>query len=340
MDDQRLSSLRREPPPEFAERLRARLRAGDTAQAVQRHRWPVARIAASAGVVAATGALLAVPSVRASAESLLARFRVVNFVAVEVDESRAEALRSEAVDLPDIVGEHLQILQEPTPPVPAVSPEQAGAAAGIIVRLPTWLPPEVELKGIDVSGPGLLRVRADTNRLQQLMDLLGIDDLEAPHALNGKVADVRIPSIVRLRYEVACEDCARAEFIQAKAPEITLPAGVDLQRLGEIGLRILGLGAAEAHQFAQSIDWRSTVLVPVPWGATTFKQVDVNGHPGIAIERELEIEDAGGGGGIAGGRVRAPRYERMLLWAADGMVFGFRGDFQTENLLRMAYSLR
>src|SRR5688572_22561571 len=129
MNDAQLSSLQREPSPEFAERLRARLQDNDAAPAAAVARWPVARIAASVGVVAATGALLAVPSVRASAQSLLAKFRVVNFVAVEVDEDRVDELRSSSVDLPDLVGKHVQILQEPTPPVPAVSPEQAGAAA-------------------------------------------------------------------------------------------------------------------------------------------------------------------------------------------------------------------
>jgi len=346
MDDKLLSALQREPSPEFADRLRARLSEGDAAPAGRRDKWPIVRIAASVGAVAVTGALLAVPSVRASAESLLARFRVVNFVAIEVDEGRIAELRSEAVGLPDLVGEHVQILQEPTPAVAAVSPEQAGATAGITVRLPAWLPPDVELKSIDVTGPGRLLLRADITKLQQLMDLLGIDDLTAPHSLNGKVADVRIPSIVRLQYEVTCENCAIAEFIQAKSPEITLPDGVDLAVIGEIGLRILGLSPADARQFAQTIDWRSTVLVPVPWGATSFKHVDVNGHPGVFVEREFTTENPGDQPGAVatntgrGGKVGTVRQERVLLWAADGMVFGFKGDFRLESLMRMAYSLQ
>ena len=344
MHDEVLSSLRREPPPEFAEHLRTRLRGAETAPAVRRARWPLLKIAASIAAAAVTGALLMVPAVRASAESLLARFRVVNFVAVGVDEDRIETLRSEAVNLPDIVGEHVQVLQEPTPPVPMVSAAQAGAAAGITVRLPAWLPPEVELTDIAMTGPGLVRVRADSPRLEQLMDLLGIDDLEVPSGLNGRVADIRIPSIVRVRYQVKCENCARAEFIQAKSPEITLPEGVDLQLLGEIGLRILGLPAVEARQFAQSIDWRSTVLVPVPWGATSFKQVAINGNPGIAIERDVAADDrsdAPGAGAIrrGTGAARTMR-DSVVLWSGDGMVFGLRGDFQTETFLRMAYTIR
>jgi hypothetical protein len=345
MNDPRLSALRREPSPEFAAGLRVRLRTDDAAPAPQRTPWPIARLAASIVIVAVTGALFTVPAVRASAQSLLARFRVVNFVAVEVGEERVAELRSKELDLPDMVGRSVQILQEPTPPAPAASPAQAGTMAGIDVRMPTWLPPDVDLKTIDVTGPGLVRARIDTTRLTQLMDLLGIDDLEAPAALDGKTVDVHIPSVVRVRYEVRCDDCAVAEYIQAKAPEITLPDGTDLPALAEIGLRILGLSAAEARQFAGSIDWRSTMLLPVPWGATSFKHVDVNGHQGIAIEREIKVESPGdkpGAGAILMGRsgkVGAVSYQRILVWSDGGQVYGFQGNFRMESLLRMAYSI-
>jgi hypothetical protein len=348
MNDAQLSSLRSDPPPEFAERLRARLDDHDAAPVTRGGRWPIARIAASVAVVGVTGALLTVPSVRASAASLLARFRVVNFVAVKVDESRIEELESSSVDLPDLVGRHIQILQEPTPPLAVVSAEQAGSVAGITVRVPEWLPPDVKLDSLAVTGPGLVQLTGDTVRLQQLMDLLGIDDLEAPAALNGKVAMVRIPSVVRMQYQVqSClerdaKDCARAELFQAKAPEITLPEGVDLPALGEIGLRILGLSATEARQFAQTIDWRSTMLVPVPWGATSFRQVDINGHAGIAVEREFPAEDAAAASAatVSGAKVQPVRHERVVVWSADGLVYGLIGNFRTESLLQMAHSIR
>jgi hypothetical protein len=121
-----LSALRAQPSPEFADGLRARLRADAAAPAPERAHWPIARLAASVGLVAVTGALFTVPAVRASAQSLLARFRVVNFVAVQIDEGRVAALRSKELDLPDLIGEHVQILQEPAAPIVAASPERPG----------------------------------------------------------------------------------------------------------------------------------------------------------------------------------------------------------------------
>ena len=369
MNDAQLSSLRRDPSPEFAARLRERLAtsagpkgsalravpgpegpalsasAGPEGHALRRLLTP---LAASIAIVGLTGALLTVPSVRASAMSLLAKFRAVNFVAIPVDEGRAAEIESKVGDLEKLVGEHLQVLQEPGQPMPATSIEQASSLAGIDVRLPSWLPPDVEQKAIDVTSPGLLRVRADTARLQQLMELLGITDLEAPHALNGKVVDVKVPAIVRVRYEVRRDDNkgARAEFVQAQAPEITVPEGTDLAALGEIGLRMLGVGAAEARQFASSIDWRSTALVPIPWGATSLKQVEINGRQGIAVERQYVVENSGDLPGVTAtvtgqdDKVRTTATERFLIWSDGSRVFGMRGDFRTESMLTMAYSIR
>src|SRR5688572_32120387 len=110
MEDTSLSSLREKPTPEFAARLRATLRDLDRHEGrVSPRRWPVVRIAASVAVVGAAAALLAVPAVRAAAASLLARFRVVHFVAVEVDEARVRQLRSSEIDLPGLIGGNVQV---------------------------------------------------------------------------------------------------------------------------------------------------------------------------------------------------------------------------------------
>ena len=330
MNDTRLFSLREEPSPAFAARLQARLRELGTHRApASRRAWPVLRVAASLAIVGASAALLAVPSVRASAASLLARFRMVHFVAVEIDESRVTQLRSSEIDLPRLIGENVQVLQDPGPPKAAASLEEAAAATGIRVRVPGWLPPEVTLRETAYRGPGRVQVVADTARLEQLLDFLGIDDVEVPPALDGQTATIDVPAMVKLTY--ANDRGAEVHFLQARSPEVSLPEGVEVEALAEIGLRILGFGAEEAKRFAQVIDWRSTMLVPIPAGDAQFKRVDINGNPGLLIARTVPA---------TGNASPAPpaREVRMLLWSAEGMVFGIRGNFRDESVLRMAYS--
>jgi hypothetical protein len=330
MNETALFSLREEPSPEFAARLQATLRGGEMHSArVSGREWPILRLAASVAVVGAAAALLAVPSVRAGAASLLARFRVVHFVAVEIDESRVERLRSSELDLPGLIGSNVQVLQDPGPPVAAASPEEAGAATGVRVRVPGWLPPDVTLRATAYRGPRRVQVVADTARLEQLLDFLGIEDVQVPPALDGQTATIHVPAMVRLTY--ANDRGAEAQFLQARSPEVLLPEGVEVEALAEIGLRILGFGAAEAKRFAQVIDWRSTMLVPIPSGGARFKRVDINGNPGLLIARTVPA---------TGSASPAPpaREIQMLIWSADGMVFGIRGNFRDESVLRMAYS--
>jgi len=316
MNDTLLNSLRKDPSPAFAERLRTSLRAQDVSM-TRSSRWPIRAIAASVVAVAAVGGLLSIPSVRASAQSFLALFRVVNFVVVPVDDARLDVLESQNLDPARLIGDRVEILEDPGPATAAVSAEQAGTVAGMDVRVPGYLPTAVSLVGIDVKGQQRLRVTADETRLRQVMDALSINDLNVPDGLDGEVVNVRIPAVVTMKYDRGGLPAAR--FLQAFSPEVALPDVIDLSALGEIGLRILGLPPIEAREFARAIDWQTTLLVPLPPGATSFKQVQVSGHPGVAIARD-------------GGN--------MVLWSADGRVFGIEGTLSALDTLRMAESLQ
>src|SRR4030095_5192197 len=191
MEDTQLHSLRRDPTPAFAARLHASLREHETPRS--RTAWPrLKTVAAPAGIAVTNPGLLSVPSVRASAQSFLALFRVVNFVAVPVDESRIAMLESENLAPPHLIGEQVQVMEDPGPPTAAVSPEQAGAAAGFAVKVPTFEPTSVLLAGIEIKGQQRLRATADASRLRQVMEALAITDLEVPEGLDSQVVNVRI----------------------------------------------------------------------------------------------------------------------------------------------------
>jgi len=99
-----------------------------------------------------------------------------------------------------------------------------------------------------------------------------------------RVIDVRVPPVVMIRYDH--RNGRRTRLFQARTPEVTLPDTIDLPALGEIGLRILGLPPAEAKQFAEAIDWHTTLIVPVPPNATSFQQVDIDGNRGVLIQHQ------------------------------------------------------
>jgi hypothetical protein len=113
-----------------------------------------------------------------------------------------------------------------------------------------------------------------------------------------------------------------------------MPAGLDLAMLAEIGLRVLGMVSGEARRFAQSVDWRSTLIVPIPVDAATFRQIDVRGNQGLLIEST--------------GLKRSPDGERQppgplvrhILWSAGGSVFALSGNVPSEELFEIAQNVQ
>jgi hypothetical protein len=115
--------------------------------------------------------------------------------------------------------------------------------------------------------------------------------------------------------------------MQSNSPEIAIPPGVDIVELAEVGLRVLGLDAGEARHIATSTDWRSTLLVPVPLNASTFRQVTVRGNQGLLITmsgQECQRRTGAPGHGRdverRRPRVRGDRQPLRPRHAADGGV--------------------
>ncbi|MEI2608076.1 MAG: hypothetical protein V9G20_05540 [Candidatus Promineifilaceae bacterium] len=105
------------------------------------------------------------------------------------------------------------------------------------------------------------------------------------------------------------------------ARRVDYPDDVDPTVLGEALLQILGLSPEEAHAMAQEIDWTSTLVVPVPQTAFTFSEVMVDGTSGMAL---TSLEDGQSG----------------LMWQKDGVVYFLTAPGSTEDLVKLADSLK
>ena len=318
-NDAWLHALRSEPSPVFKEQLQRRLRDEEAAAVAPPSRGRHIAFAAAAVVVLA--ALLAVPAVRASASQFLSLFRVSNFVAVQMEPSRLQRLETEQLGIDKLIGDHVQVLADPGPPLAVGSLDEAAAAAGMSIAVPHWLPDGSTVVETSVMGERVVQITASATRLQQVMDALGITDLSAPAELDGQVVNVRVPPVVMVRYD---HGNRRSRLFQARAPQVTLPTSVDLAELGEIGLRILGLSSTDARQFAQAIDWHSTLLVPIPPVVSSFRQITINGRPGIVLEHEPASQSP----------------TTVVLWSTSDRVFGLVSIAGIQHALAMAESVR
>ena len=324
MAEPNLDALRRDPDPEFAERLHARLRQQPMGRP-HRARRPLAKLAAGVAVAAGIGFALTLPEVRAKAASFLALFREVHFMAIPVDPGQALE-RTAGLDIRNLIGDRVQVIEQ-NAPVSVVSREAASAAAGFQAQMPTVLPEGAVLTEIKVSGRNVVRVTADTARLRQLLDALGLRDVDVPEELDGETAMITLLPMVMTEFT---QGERRAGLMQGPIPQVLMPAGVDLAQLGEIGLRMMGLPATDAREFAKKVDWNTTLVVPVPPMATRFRQVAVGGSQGVEIEGPIIDPET---------RVEKGNWN-LLLWSKAGRVYGIRSTMRLTDVLAMANSLQ
>jgi hypothetical protein len=324
MDENALYELRRDPPEEFARQLLKTL-----------HEQPEGpryggKLVASLAVCAALVAVFAVPSVRAAAQAFLDMFRVVNFAAVPVDEQAMQRLVGKQYGLAQLLGDQFQVTHPPGPPTTYATAAEAGAAAGIHVQLPTWMPVGwgVDQATFMVQDAQAARITADTTKLEQLLTALDIRDITIPAGLNGQTATVEVHPTVVTSWVHGRQ---RLAILESRSPQMQFPAGTDLATLGEIGLRILGMSSSDAHRTAQNIDWRTTMLIPIPPNATSFKEITVKGGSGLLIEAMPRKPPTDG---------LPPLRDEILLWAADGEVFAAEGTVGPDELVEMAQTLQ
>ena len=329
MDDQFLNDPRRDPSPEFARDLRQRLRRDERAREdalppARRGRMLPPALAAAAALVVV--ALFVSPSVRASAQAFLDLFRVRNFTAVTFDAERMKQLDGK-LDFKALLSDRVQTVLEPGPPRIYLDVAKASQVTGLTLRTPATLPTGLQLDSVSVMGEGIARLTVDVARLRKVLDALELSDVAVPRELDGKVVTIRKPTIVAQHY---LNGEKRVEFMQSKSPEVSLPAGTDLARLGEIALRVLGTSAADAARLARQIDWRTTLLVPVPTDAGSFREITVHGQKGLLVTR-IQRETDGSGRRRAGA---------LVMWSEGDMVYALAGNLDSDDLVLMANSTR
>lgn len=288
-------------------------------------RWSPVLIGAA--LILAAVLIISLPPTRALAQDFLNLFRVKRFATITVDPARMQELDSREMDFEKLFAENVEVIQEAGKPVRVDSVQAASERAGYAVAVPSTLPENAKLQ-VSVQGEGVAVITADTSKAQALLALVGVNDVTLPAQLDGAKITVRKPAAVQLTYTFR-----NGEFtlMQSPSPEVELPPGVELKQLGEIGLRVLGLGANEARSFASQIDWSSTFLIPIPANAATARQVSVNGAEGLMVTSDDS------NGSRPGPRTRG---ETVLLWANNGMVYAMHGFGSTVDLLEIANSVK
>jgi hypothetical protein len=327
VNDDFLSDFREDPRPEFTQKLWDRLQKIDAEGEVRRAWWGGGPLLTGAILLALIASMATLPPARAAARGFLDLFRVKRFAAVPVDPDRIARLREGKLDLKTLVGEQVEVLTPATGPEVVETPELAAQLSGLALKRPTTLPRDAALAEVRLAHPGAFRITLDVAKLEDLARTLGVTDLAIPPQWDRAAVEVQAPPIVAMAYRRGGDEFV---FLQARSPVVKLPEGVDLVRLGEIGLEMAGMSAEEARIFARTIDWRSTVLVPVPAEGASFREVEVPGGRGLLVTSYRRPKD---------GAPRGGRWQSVVLWSEGDHVFGIEGPGNGVEILEMAQSV-
>jgi len=246
-------------------------------------------------------------------------------------------------NISQLISESITMKKEPGDPVNVATADEASQLAGFNARAPKDITPS----RISVMSGASFTFTIDRDKAQALLDEAGRNDLVLPAEVDGADVSVNIPSSVSMAFGTCPEPSNKGEveremeresttrgspgrvykdciiLAQIPSPEVSAPASLDINKLAQIGLEFTGMTAEEAAQFTSTVDWTSTLLVPIPKNAASYQQVTVDGVTGTLIERPSDD---------------APQF--ALFWVKDGIIYtiGGLGD-HSQKALEIANSL-
>ncbi|MBK8987540.1 MAG: hypothetical protein IPM39_15935 [Chloroflexi bacterium] len=272
---------------------------------------PARRLALTlAFVVVALLAAFSLPTVRAAAGEFLGLFRVQTFTAVSISPEQIALLQQLANE--GLSPGQVNIIQEPDAPTPVATLDEAAAALGFRPRTVTSLGQPTAVHAIS-GGRGNFVINLAGTRA--ILQATGADPLLLPDSLDGARIDLTTFASVEQQWANG------VWLIQSASPEVEYPAEIgDPTLLAEAFLRALGLEAAEARRLAREIDWTSTLLLPLPADAISFREIQVDGSSGLALQNLDGTASA-------------------LVWQRNGVLYLLQGAMPPAELAALAASL-
>lgn len=297
-------------------------RLGMTKRNVFSPRWRPLTVAVTA--VLCLVILFSIAPVREAAADFLGLFRIRKFAVIPLDQGQMDRLESLARRTEGLFSEP-QVVREEGPEQIVTDSAQATALAGYGVRTPGRLPEGAVLEKFAVQAGPAMHFEFNRDTVATVLQAAGASPDGLPQT-ETIAFDVDVANIVLQLYQIPGNrlEFAQLEFIQAPSPQVNLPEGIDPIALAKTGFLFLGMPAEDAERMANSIDWTSTLVIPLPTNAGEAREVSVDGVTGLL----LEDVDTG-------------RQNNALLWERDGILHFLSGsNLDEKTLLDAADSLQ
>lgn len=279
---------------------------------------------------------MAFSPVRAIANSFLGLFRIQHISVVQVSpdalpSNLGRSSQFEALLSKDVKHETFGEVQTVS------SAQEASQLIGMPVRLPSDLQGQPVLQ---VQPASKVTFTINSERIQAILNEIGRSDIQLPPGINGAQVTIDIPAGLSATYgdckpvhsgdpdnpqPMGGRNCTT--YIQIASPTISAPPGLDVEKIGEAYLQVLGMSSEEASHFAKNIDWTTTFVVPLPSSGMNYQDVNIDGVTGTIVQNS--------------GSSSYQSYD--MVWIKDGVIFALHGqgaDATMAKALQVANSLK
>ena len=291
----------------------------------------------------AAGALLVVVGVifgfapaRSWAQRVLAMLRVQKIAVVSIDTQALEGQQT-ASTTAKMIGQFISdniVVTMHSQPQTAAGQAQASQLAGYQVRL---LSARSDAPKITVQGQHAFQMTLNRDRLQGILDEFGRSDLQLPSSVDGALVAVQVPSAVTAVYGQCPQPgnnnwqnppkvsdlTGCVTLAQVPSPTVSVPPDLNIQQLATLALQAAGMSAQDAQAFCNTVDWTSTLVLPIPRDAASYETTNVDGVQGTLITLR--------------GWGTMPGYS--LLWVKNGIIYSLDGFGSTDQAVPLAESL-
>ena len=313
-------------------------------------RWrPAWGFAVIASIVAI---LVSLTPVRSWAQRVLAMLRVQKIQVVTIDPTTLMS-SSEPDSRPyklvnQFIADNIVVTMDPGKPDVVSNLTRAAQLTGYPIRVIDSLGTP---SSVEVNGETAFQMTINRDRVATLLDDIGRSDIHIPESANGALIAVHIPKTVismygdcpvphrhgtsdsqsqaqalaerKMEHMANTKDTDCTYLIQAPSPTVSIPPGLNMSDIAEAALELAGMSPGEARSFCQTVDWSSTLVVPIPRNSSSYETVTVDGVEGTLITETLP---------------QGNRYS--LLWIKNGVIHSLAGHGTSSDALSLAASLR
>jgi hypothetical protein len=307
--------------------------------------WGLAAVALMVAI------LVSFNPVRSWAQRVLAVLRIQKIQVVTIDPTTLMS-SSEPDSRPyklfnQFVADNVVVTMEPGKPDVVSDVARAAQLTGYPIRVIGSLGTP---NNILVNGEAAFQMTINRDRVETLLEEVGRSDIQIPESANGALIAVHIPKTVISMYgdcpvrhgHVTSNSQSQADtlaerkmermanikdtnctyLIQAPNPTVSVPPDLNMSEIADAALELAGMSPAEARSFCQTVDWSSTLVVPIPRNSSSSETVAVDGVEGTLITETLS---------------QGNRYS--LLWIKNGVIHSLAGHGNSSDALSLAASL-